>query len=371
MAPEPMHGEADKSGFPHEGKDDDTGVRPTQGAPIPSPSGLAEKAGVPVSLETNSQSRPATVLDRNGIREKFKTIQDLITTPMPYMPAVFHSGYVNATKRTTQFEKEVLLSADSLKRIVHLPTMLTDLDAAGKRLASSYTLDWDDPEHILLAASCMPDNHPGSLPRTIWIEGDVVTWCDATILRPATGALRACKRADGRLVNTLPYEHPSLSSSPSGKAIPDRILVQATKIYSEPGKADKSMPVATATIEIKTPNVLSVDLLFGDRFQPDGSQEPYVTQYELVESDIASRILMQLQSQMVFKKVFVAVLSSHDTTIIFRRYPSEPDTLYMSSPCRSSEWKHVHPTFAAFCSFALADGLIDLSTLGGGNALEG
>ncbi len=209
------------------------------------------------------------------------------------MPQIYDSEALKETKATTNSELEITMEGERLFNIVYHPTMLDalDLQAQARSMLQQIALDWDDEDHLMVIAHCLPILSSPLLPQVIFSEEDVSTRCDQTMLRPLVLAIRmGTTLAKGMPISLgdmvpdlsdklLPlHDVPGVCSAPRKKIIADRLFHTSIQRIEKPSKKSSGrgksevqlIPDTVATIEYKTSQVFSEELFASVCRLPEG-----------------------------------------------------------------------------------------------------
>ncbi|RDX41252.1 hypothetical protein OH76DRAFT_1412278 [Lentinus brumalis] len=193
--------------------------------------GQAKAEPEPAKLDPISPPADGDSEKVRGWKETYKTAADLfLKSTMPRMPPVYDQSRLTNTKEMTKPEFYIPLQ-DCLRYIVYWPNLLDKAIQEAIRLLSALKLDWNNPEHIIFAAYCLPDMFGPLLPEKINSETDVVSWSDGGISRPALVAFRACTLLPFPRISIFGgLKVPRLTSAPAGEINPDRLIVREVEI---------------------------------------------------------------------------------------------------------------------------------------------
>ncbi|KAI0705631.1 hypothetical protein C8Q76DRAFT_860973 [Earliella scabrosa] len=358
-------------------------------------------------------------------KDECKTLLDLAIAPIPRMPPVFHTDFAAHTKGVTQSERNIASDPDlKLEYVVFVPDMLERARQEIVERLKNVVLDWNNLEHVFFAARCLPIVWEPVLPKKVWREFDVGTWCLQTMFRPTLALLRTFPprgHGDPSISRWNQSPYPSLCGAPQydltadifgapqrpktakKKAgtteettrtiiIPDGLVVSNVVPHKDLSDKPAVKPEVLATMEIKTPNVWLSTLFLGiaDDFVPiqvsgdvrpgvaarrTPREKPRTLHFEFPHDDEdlhdkRALILSQTWNQLVGWKSFHASLSCHRSSIFCMRSAAHPNTLYIS---KVHSYSH-HPNLYTLCLWADAAGLwegtIDLPAPDRNNALN-
>ncbi|KAJ3519491.1 hypothetical protein NM688_g9294 [Phlebia brevispora] len=241
----------------------------------------------------------------------------------------------------------------TLQEIIYVGDMLNPIENIIEQRLSRIVLDWDDQIHKDFIGSVSPWHTTPNLPPSINSEKDVEDWGTYANLAPVARLLDSIKhrRVRPRPLNTaqvLPVDAPNVTSSDGEDGvIPDSVIVDE--------KGD-----VMAVVEFKAEpviNRLQRGKCFGitsstacsDIMRSTGDK----TNVTLISNpDTQTKILVQVWTQMVIKKVNYAMLSSFNSTIYFYK---EGQRLYMSRTYNSADNILLATLSWMMLAFGLAD----------------
>ncbi|RPD55412.1 hypothetical protein L226DRAFT_562728 [Lentinus tigrinus ALCF2SS1-7] len=288
--------------------------------------------------------------------QNFKNLDDLLRlTSMPEMSPVYSPRRLQSTKGATKAECDIS-PEHRLKTVVVCPALLDPLLEGGIKLLSGVSIRPKDVSDALKATRFLPRALHAVLPKVIWTEGDVVAWCESSMLRPSMECAQAC-------LNTSALDAPklSLSSVPSQKINADRVIWDGTKPVEVEidGKAEiADYPATLCSIEVKSPNVFTAtrfkDLDVDQESAPSGTFAIRFS-WPMVPKGVkkTDRIIVQAWAQMVNENCNYGVLTCHSRTVFLIR---SGQTLYFSGTYLLIN----RPQFWMFCLIMLAKGKLQL-----------
>ncbi len=144
---------------------------------------------------------------------------------VPVTPPVYKKTALTGTKDITKAEFDIDIE-DELMYLVYFPSMLDPAEEKAKQMLSTIPVDWKVQSNVIFASLCLSYVPGQVLPQAIFSEGDVVAWCESTILRPALAVFRACQTHPVVAQLAQHPRHPSIASAASKQVIPDRVLLQ-------------------------------------------------------------------------------------------------------------------------------------------------
>ncbi|KAJ3559749.1 hypothetical protein NM688_g150 [Phlebia brevispora] len=292
--------------------------------------------------------------------QHFATLFDLALSSLPMPPPYKKDdkGFMSSTKTLNQAELSMEVSPDTvndvLQEVVYAGTMLLPIENIIEQRLSKIWLDWTDEVHRDFVGSVSPWHTTSNLPPSINSEKDVEDWGTYATLAPAARLLdsiihNAVRPRPSNTAQVLPVHKPNVTSSDGEDGvIPDSIVIDE--------KGD-----IMAVVEFKSESVFDLvgtgglpifDLIAGYH-KINGVERrgramkflwPKVTATKVKgdktkfsvdeEPDIQTKLLIQVWTQMVIKKVDYAKLSSFNTSIFFYR---KDQRLYMSQAYDSSD----------------------------------
>lgn len=294
--------------------------------------------------QTSPRSARLVSLDHGLAALNVRTLHDLLQAKPPPTPAVYKRGAMTSTKHITKSEVG-LGERLPLRRIVFLPRLVDQLFPIAQDMLDHFRIRLDDPVHSRFITHVLPEIPISLLPRKVFTERDIASWCDSTIFRPALAALRAVMI--GRIALEENPIYPYLSSSPTSTITPDAQLVCKGDQTS-----DETESVVKLIIEHKSQSIANA--IFADLFKkPDDFPEGRAVRFQwpttgdMASCDPRTRVIVQVCVYMLH-----FLLSKH-SLLRFGRNCSKRDVAKVCyRPPRQRSFWHVvkvPPTIQCLC----------------------